>query len=416
MESLSDIMLVSESRLIELLPHKNEIVRDEAISALERYFPKSPKVIKQILKALPICKGDTLSLISGIKSFLPDEADIQEILKILTEVIYKKDENSINTYFHLLSGLQQFPYELINVFKESFAFNEQLQKIYEIITTRNQIKSRSSKIIWSELADLCKQNKGKSFDNNTQQYVDLLVEGLLLHGDEIRHKVIMFLSRETTDYHFELYMVQLAGELRIRETVPYLFRILIDSDFMAIVNDECTSALEKIGGREVVYQVELLYPNHKDIRPQLASILKSVPYGYSEDLALRFLKNEEDIEQKTFLAEALCGMFSLKAADLIINIIENKQYDPSIVCLLDLLVPVYEYHSQSYNLAALQRKDRQFSQERMDNDPLRQAFAELNDNINKLTDNKNHMNKVGRNDPCPCGSGKKYKKCCLMRS
>ena len=23
------------------------------------------------------------------------------------------------------------------------------------------------------------------------------------------------------------------------------------------------------------------------------------------------------------------------------------------------------------------------------------------------------MNKVGRNDPCPCGSGKKYKKCCI---
>lgn len=22
------------------------------------------------------------------------------------------------------------------------------------------------------------------------------------------------------------------------------------------------------------------------------------------------------------------------------------------------------------------------------------------------------MHKVGRNDPCPCGSGKKYKKCC----
>ena len=23
------------------------------------------------------------------------------------------------------------------------------------------------------------------------------------------------------------------------------------------------------------------------------------------------------------------------------------------------------------------------------------------------------MAKVGRNDPCPCGSGKKYKNCCL---
>ena len=24
--------------------------------------------------------------------------------------------------------------------------------------------------------------------------------------------------------------------------------------------------------------------------------------------------------------------------------------------------------------------------------------------------------KVGRNDPCPCGSGKKYKQCCLLKS
>lgn len=25
-------------------------------------------------------------------------------------------------------------------------------------------------------------------------------------------------------------------------------------------------------------------------------------------------------------------------------------------------------------------------------------------------------NKVGRNDPCPCGSGKKYKQCCLKNN
>jgi SEC-C motif-containing protein len=28
---------------------------------------------------------------------------------------------------------------------------------------------------------------------------------------------------------------------------------------------------------------------------------------------------------------------------------------------------------------------------------------------------KRDGDKVGRNDPCPCGSGKKYKKCCLNR-
>ncbi|RJQ54880.1 MAG: hypothetical protein C4530_16565 [Desulfobacteraceae bacterium] len=26
------------------------------------------------------------------------------------------------------------------------------------------------------------------------------------------------------------------------------------------------------------------------------------------------------------------------------------------------------------------------------------------------------MAKIGRNDPCPCGSGKKYKRCCLNKA
>ena len=34
--------------------------------------------------------------------------------------------------------------------------------------------------------------------------------------------------------------------------------------------------------------------------------------------------------------------------------------------------------------------------------------------IKKLTEQKEQL-KIGRNDPCPCGSGKKYKKCCLKK-
>jgi preprotein translocase subunit SecA len=29
---------------------------------------------------------------------------------------------------------------------------------------------------------------------------------------------------------------------------------------------------------------------------------------------------------------------------------------------------------------------------------------------------RNRGQRVGRNDPCPCGSGKKYKNCCLRKS
>jgi len=30
-----------------------------------------------------------------------------------------------------------------------------------------------------------------------------------------------------------------------------------------------------------------------------------------------------------------------------------------------------------------------------------------------MTTERNPFRDVGRNDPCPCGSGKKFKKCCL---
>jgi len=33
----------------------------------------------------------------------------------------------------------------------------------------------------------------------------------------------------------------------------------------------------------------------------------------------------------------------------------------------------------------------------------------------KETTTKKTKMKIGRNDPCPCGSGKKYKKCCLLK-
>ena len=33
----------------------------------------------------------------------------------------------------------------------------------------------------------------------------------------------------------------------------------------------------------------------------------------------------------------------------------------------------------------------------------------------ELTAKQKRLMKIGRNDPCPCGSGTKFKKCCKMR-
>ena len=47
------------------------------------------------------------------------------------------------------------------------------------------------------------------------------------------------------------------------------------------------------------------------------------------------------------------------------------------------------------------------------------SIKQLSDSIARnrfIQFNRNHKKKIGRNDLCPCGSGLKYKKCCLLKN
>ena len=44
---------------------------------------------------------------------------------------------------------------------------------------------------------------------------------------------------------------------------------------------------------------------------------------------------------------------------------------------------------------------------------VQKVYDEDTKSRSKFTKGKRQKQKIGRNDPCPCGSGKKYKKCCL---
>nr|WP_305119660.1 MULTISPECIES: SEC-C metal-binding domain-containing protein [unclassified Ruminococcus] len=73
--------------------------------------------------------------------------------------------------------------------------------------------------------------------------------------------------------------------------------------------------------------------------------------------------------------------------------------------------------------AAVQEQARQAAAQTQQNQKLNVVFkreqvakptatsGDGTDSANK-TVRKTAKQKVGRNDPCPCGSGKKYKKCC----
>jgi len=369
-------MIVKKERLIELVCHEDWRVRRASAEALEEFFPGSDNVIKHLLQAIDTFrhKEYILSPAVRIKHFTPTEKDLKEILRLFIELEPETGDQSANLKWHLQNSLLESPFQLLEKNYNLLASNEKLLEIYEIVKNREQVKYLEADILWDELVELCNRYRNKKMERDDSSYCGLLVKSLSQKqkGEKIKHKVIMYLSQDTdVNYHLELFLVELAGNLKLRETVPYLFRILIDSDFRDLVRSSCSISLGQIGTPEVVEKIGSLYRSYKDLKNVLAETFKYIPYDYSEEMAVQLLKSETDPETGTFLAGALCDIFSIKSSDMIIDIIRKKQYDPSIMGLLDYLIPVYVYHNKTIdNLAELERREREFQDERLDTHPL----------------------------------------------
>jgi uncharacterized protein YecA (UPF0149 family) len=74
-----------------------------------------------------------------------------------------------------------------------------------------------------------------------------------------------------------------------------------------------------------------------------------------------------------------------------------------------MAMPIAERRATQFSAPAKEMTDKNssFSQfKAADSDSASSSFQPVK---NKAKDEAGH--KIGRNDPCPCGSGKKYKKC-----
>lgn len=430
-------MIIQKERLIELLYHEDKNVREASIQALERHFSVSDEIIEHLLNTITIYKNDCLGLSSRIQSFIPNSNDIKRVINLFYETQELHDEYSMSLNYHLIIGMLSFPFEILQNNHELFKFNDELLKIYELAKYREDIRSQDPETLWKELERICTNYNGKQLKGEDDKYAELLFEGLKRYPERTIYKIKMFLSHETKEnYHMEEYMVRLAGIHRIEDTIPFLFRIFNDSSYMHIVHDTCIRSLGRIGTIQVVNEIEKQYNSENELRDGLGYILGYIPYEYSEKLLIRFLKEEIDLFYKSILCNNICDIFSKKAIDIIVDIISKEEYDPSVSSLCDALIPVYTYYHMTYDLSFLKFQEADYIKETIENDPihrmtepLRKAFqhfekeakikndsvSDINTNNDNILQFKRTFQNVSRNSLCPCGSGKKYKKCCMLK-
>ena len=96
---------------------------------------------------------------------------------------------------------------------------------------------------------------------------------------------------------------------------------------------------------------------------------------------------------------------SPKTAETLKNAPNVNNYLQWITVLIALVTLAMQAHTSYFKSEDVEKQFREH---------LLQENKELREQNNNITPHKRTSPKIQRNDKCPCGSGKKYKKCCLI--
>ena len=133
--------------------------------------------------------------------------------------------------------------------------------------------------------------------------------------------------------------------------------------------------------------------------------------GFSADLQLWLLELPWELANDGFIDEGV----AIKAGDVYDTCEQPERAIELYLKALEMtsdpftregayerLIPLYERMGKDKEKRALEDLQAKDMQEEMDYEPVSSYGPPP-------------IGKVGRNEPCPCGSGKKYKKCCLIK-
>lgn len=299
---------------------------------------------------------------------------------------------------------------------------------------------------WRSLEKFCEENKDKQYVNDVNlEYGKQIIEALARYGHECEPRIREVLAIKVDDYShhplkwLEPLGVRLAGQARLESTVPLLIgKLQEDAD---LVNEECAEALTRIGTPAVLQAIAEAFPAADfAFRIYASGPLDDIHSDLTVEICLQLLEHEKDHGIRRELVHALLSQFDSAGIEAGRRLLLGRKLDFEDKGLRNYLLetctitgerfPEYEQWSATEKADAAEHRRRV---KELEGDPAGlMLFA-----LEKLTGKKAETmtkkppvfneprrilaqqpaakQKVGRNDPCPCGSGKKFKNCCLHK-
>ena len=432
-------MRLSEDRIKKAILDTDLEIRQRAIQYFAKSFSTDTSVMPLVIKAVETFDKEDAYHLIGLSRDLPQTEDT--IGWIIDELNDSQSDQYENYTYNLSMVLVKADAALLLPNESAILDSQYLfPGLHASFSERFQMLSWDEVTCWQELEAFCEEGKDKRFINDVNLgYANHIVEALARCGDECEEKIHNILKQKIEDYHhdpmkwMEPLMVRLAGEMQLDSTVPMLIAKLVE-DGGDLLNEECVRALSRIGTPTVVNAVSEIYaksPHH--FRLYATGPLEHIHSDLAVEACLNLLRQEKDTAVRINLAIALLSHFSPKGIEDGRQILLGRTLDFDSRDLRDSLLETCTIMGERFP-----EYDEWRATRRTEKEQHHQRIEELKDNpaamlkfaLEKLKQEApgssqpkvnlpvtfQNKQRVGRNAPCPCGSGKKFKKCCINKS
>ncbi|WP_279380317.1 SEC-C metal-binding domain-containing protein [Mesobacillus boroniphilus] len=315
--------------------------------------------------------------------------------------MYPKGTEDFRTAVHLLLGapsafLKENEEEVTKLLdKKGRQYLDELLKL----------DSMAAPELFAELAKLAAAIETR-YDHAKFMLAEVILKRLSMRKDWDRKLVgkmiFQALEGDFATVH-EIFFVMLAGIERMDQFTSQLVKLLfreLDDDLLV---EEAIKSLIKIGTDEVV-DAATPYVNDEETGPFALDIIREIKSEHAEEVLLDLMEEVEMEPVRTLVAYALCTQLSVRSIPSVEKVL-NEDHASWFVDLTEAL----------YCNCVMNRVDhpqlKQWRNELKDMGVDDESMASFFSMVQKKEPVKVEI-KIGRNDPCTCGSGKKYKKCC----
>ncbi|WP_026565175.1 SEC-C metal-binding domain-containing protein [Bacillus sp. UNC41MFS5] len=382
--------------LEKIEPHvisRDILIQDTVLHALHDY-PNVPEewTIKLLREAF---KNEDKQ--SSILIYIDNMKINEEAVQVLLENIPKMDKTKSHLAVNLLERIEP---------SIGLKYKEPLQKYLseEHWSLFDLIVNGDDEDVWEEFAQIINDlDKAKTYEHSqfikAKKLAACIVQNGWITEEDIEEILKEELNEKWFSFHGILY-VYMIGLLKLEKHIPLLASLLDRDD--DILLEEVSSALIGFQSDEVVQAVEPYLKNSNSII-YASSVVENIKSDRAVQVLIKAYRGTVELDEQDMLIEALCHQLSKKALPEISDHMKNEYFSS----LVDIEQTVYSYYSimgethpelMDWKLAALEREIDFRNESKQGGNPQSGPIQ--------------MENKVGRNDPCPCGSGKKYKKCC----